>query len=243
MLLLRVLAFNLFFVALIRGQSIYKCNPSSGALDTFSFNVGSDNGVACVTRIKKNTKKILLYVDKLTPSGDRTINVATSKYDSSRGLFVGNLYRLYPSGPKRPFTLTTTPGYINIKFDDGETLEMVQKPDGIAWVPADIRFVSGCAIETPQLFMDVMDQPTLQHSKMMLCAMSTQPGSGYDSMYGFGLRISQSVGMEPFFFLGKMNSPIQMSGPINIKSKLSEVCLRSDCQQCGYGYRSFALSN
>ena len=237
------------FVGFGLGQDIYKCSPGTGALDTYSFSVGTTNGVACVKRSRRSSDKgtILMYIDKLTASGERKIAVATSKFDSLQGKFIGTMYRLYPPGPKKPFTMITSAGFLSIDFENGSgsssSIIMTLKPNGIAWVPADIRLLNGCAMETPQLYMDVMDQTTMQHSKMMLCAMSSKLGEGYDSMYGFGMRMSQTIGMESFFFLGKSKTPIYPTGPLNIKAKLMDVCIRSDSKLCCSGFTKLTLSN
>lgn len=247
---MKIIASNIIIIALIcslcvivQGQSIFKCSPSTGDLDTFSFNVGSNNGVACVTRRKNHTKKILLYIDTMSPSGGRKIAVAASKYDKSQGLYTGNFYRLYPPGPKRPFTMTISSGFIRINFANGKVIEMTQKPDGLAWVPADMRMLSGCANESPQLFMNLMDQTSMQNSKMMLCAMSSLSNGEFDALYGFGMRMSQTIGMEPFFFIGKAKPAIHPSAPINLTTKVMDICLRIDCKLCGPGFRSLTLSN
>lgn len=231
----------LFFFRFINSQSIYKCSPLDGTLDTFGFHVGSDSGVACV--YGNGTDKMVMYLEKMLPTGERRISVAATKFSQTRKQHVGHLYRLFPAGPKSEFTVKSAPGFLVLNFGDGESIEMTLKPNGLAWVPADIRQVSGCAMETPQIFLDVMDQNTMQKSKMMLCAMGHNPGSGYEALYGFGMRSSPTIGMEPFIFLGQNLSPIVPSGPVNVIASIMDVCLRPDCRLCSAGFKSLTLSN
>ena len=225
----------------IQAQSIYKCSPVDGSLDTYGFYVGSDNGVACVRGSKSGN--LIMYMEKLAPNGDRSMSVATSKYDSATKKHIGTLYRLFPPGPKRKFISKTKPGFISLKFEDNERIQMVLKPNGLAWVPADIRAITGCAQESPQLFLDVMDQQSRQSTKMMVCAMSANRGSDYNAVYGFGLRPASTIGLEPFIFLGKSKNAITPSGPLNIAAKLFDVCLRTDCRSCAAGYKALTLTN
>ena len=229
------------FFSVIKSQSIYRCSPIDGALDTYGFYVGSDNGMACVRG--DNSGNLIMYMEKMRPSGDRSIAVATSQYDSGSGKYKGTFYRLYPPGPKRKFVSKTQPGFISLKFDDNERIEMVLKPNGMAWVPADIRVVTGCAQESPQLLLDVMDQQSRQSTKMMLCAMSANSGSGFNAVYGFGLRPASTIGLEPFIYLGRSKNAITPSGPLDIDAKLFDVCLRTDCRSCAAGYKALMLAS
>lgn len=238
-IILLPLVFSL--LSLVYCQTIFKCSPVNGSLETYSFNLGSDSGIACV--YGQGTENMIMYVEKLQPSGERKIGVAATKYSAKLQNQVGHMYSLFPPGPKRRFTARTQPGFIVMDFGDGESIELNLRPDGLAWVPADIRQISGCAMETPQIFMDVLDQKTMQNSKMMLCAMGHKPGSGYKALYGFGMRSNQSIGMEPFIFLGQSINPIIPSAPLNIIANLFDVCIKADCKQCAAGYKSLTLSN
>lgn len=236
-----LISFCFLFVKFINSQSIFKCSPIDGSLETFAFHVGSDNGVACVSG--NGTDKMVIYIEKMLPTGERKIAVAATRFSRTRRKHVGHLYRLFPAGPKREFTVSSAPGFLVLNFGDGESIELTLKPNGIAWTPADIRQVNGCAMETPQIFLDVMDQATMQHSKMMLCAMGHNPGSGYEALYGFGMRSSPTIGMEPFFFLGQSLTPIVPNGPVNLIANIMDVCLRPDCRLCTTGFKSLTLSN
>lgn len=232
----------LFFIFEFVGtQSIFKCSPIDGSLETYSFNVGSDTGIACVAG--NGTDKLVIYMEKMLPSGERKMAVAATKFSRITKHHVGNMYRLFPPGPKREFTIKSAPGFIVLNFGDGDSIELTLKPNGLPWVPADIRQVTGCAMETPQIFLNVIDQPTMQHSKMMLCAMGHNPGSGYEALYGFGMRSSPTIGLEPFLFLGQSLSPIVPNGPLNLIANVMEICLRPNCRHCTVGFKSLTLSN
>lgn len=233
------LIFAIFPIAY--GQAIFKCSPVDGALETYSFNLGSDSGIACV--YGQGTGNMIMYVEKMLPTGERKIGVASTKYSEKKQQHIGHMYPLYPPGPKRRFTVRSQPGFIVMNFGDGESIELNLKSRGLAWLPADIRQISGCAMETPQIFLDVLDQKSMQHSKMMLCAMGHKPGSGYKALYGFGMRSSLSIGMESFIFLGQSINSIVPSAPLNIIATIMEVCIRPDCKQCASGFKSLTLSN
>ena len=189
------------------------------------------------------TDKMVFYIDKMLPTGERKMAVAATQYNISRKRHEGKMYHLFPPGPKREFSTTSTPGFIVLNFGDGELIELNLRPNGIPWIPADIRQVTGCAVETPQIFLDVIDQPTTQRTKMMLCAMGHNPGSGYEALYGFGMRSSPTIGIEPFFFLGQSLSAIVPYGPVNLISNIMEICLRPDCRLCAAGFKSLTLSS
>jgi hypothetical protein len=226
---------------LMRAQSIFKCSPIDGSLETYSFHVGSDTGIACVAG--SGTDKMVIYMEKMLPTGERKMAVAATKFNKSRKRHVGKMYRLFPPGPKREFTINTAPGFIVLNYGDGDSIELNLKPDGLPWVPADIRQITGCAMETPQIFLNIVEQSTMQRSKMMLCAMGHNPGSGYEALYGFGMRSSPTMGMEPFFFLGQSISPIVPSAPVNIIANIMEICMRPDCSLCSAGFKSLTLSS
>lgn len=230
-----------FIFKFIKAQSIFKCSPIDGKLETYSFNIGSDTGVACVAG--NGTDKMVIYLEKMLPTGERKMAVAATKYNVNRKQHLGKMYRLFPPGPKREFTTTSAPGFIVLNFGDGDSIELTLKPNGLPWVPANIRQVTGCAMETPQMFLDVIEQPTMQRSKMMLCAMGHNPGSGYEALYGFGMISSPTIGMEPFFFLGQSLSPIVPYGPVNLIANIMEICLRPDCRLCAAGFKSLTLSS
>lgn len=225
----------------VHGQLIYKCSPLDGSLDTYGFYVGADNGVACVHGASSGN--LIMYMEKMSPDGDRLMSVAASKYDESQKKNVGILYPLFPSGPKRSFVSETQPGFIKLKFEDNEIIEMVLKPNGLAWVPADIRSINGCAQESPQLVLNVMEQQSRLSTKMIFCAMKANDNSGYNAVYGFGLRPTSTVGLEPFFALGESKKDINPMGPLDITANLFDVCLRADCRSCGAGYKVLTLSN
>lgn len=232
---------SILFYKTIQAQSIYKCSPVDGSLDTYGFYLGSDNGVACVRA--SNTGELILYMEKMTPSGDRSIAVATSKYDLTTNRQVGTLYTLFPPGIKKKFTAQAQPGFISLRFENNEIIEMVLKPNGLAWVPADVRSVTGCAQDSPQLLLNVMDQQSRQTSKMIVCAMSANADSGYNAVYGFGMRPVPTVGMEPFFYLGRSKNSITPGGPLNIVAELFDICLRTDCRSCASGYKSLTITS
>jgi len=236
-----IIGFLFLIFKLVRSQSIFKCSPIDGSLETYSFHVGSDTGVACVAG--NGTNKMVIYMEKMLPTGERKMAVAATKFSKASKQHVGKMYRLFPPGPKREFTINSAPGFIVLNFGDGDSIELTLKPNGFPWVPADIRQVTGCALETPQIFLDVMDQSTRQHSKMMLCAMGHNPGSGYEALYGFGMRSSPTIGMEPFFFLGQSLSPIIPNGPVNLIANVMEICLKPNCRLCTAGFKSLTLSN
>jgi hypothetical protein len=231
----------LIFSVICKAQSIFKCSPIDGSLDTFAFNSGSDSGVACVHG--SGTASMVMYIERLSPDGERKMAVAATKFNKKTKRHEGTLYRLFPPGPKKEFTARSKPGYISLNFGDGLKIDLGLKPNGLAWIPADIRQLSGCAMETPQLMMSVLDQRTSQTSKMMLCAMTHKAGSGYGALYGFGLRPSPNVGMDPFFFLGTTINPITPTGPINVVANAMDVCTKSDCKLCTMGFKSLTLSN
>ena len=241
MIYLLYLVISVLLYEMTQAQFIYKCSPVDGALDTYGFYVGADNGVACV--YGSESGNLIMYMEKMAPSGERSIAVATSNYDNDTKKYIGTFYRLFPLGPKRRFNSKTQPGFIALTFDDNERIEMVLKPNGLAWVPADIRVVTGCAQESPQLLLDVMDQQSRQTSKMILCVMSSNDESGYNAIYGFGLKPASTVGLEPFIFLGESNNAITPSGPLNIAAKLFDICLRTDCRSCSSGYKALTLTS
>lgn len=233
-----ILAFLIFKIA--ASQTLFKCSPIDGSLDTYSFVSGSDNGVACVRGNGRND--LIFYIEKLATNGLRKIAVGTAKYDDMKGFHTGHLYRLYPPGPKVAITMNSTPGYIQLNFVGGSSITMDLKPDGFAWNPVDIRLVSGCAIETPQLLLNVHNPKTNAYAKSMLCAMNTQPGASYNAIYGFGLRQAPNGAWEPYFYLGQSINPILAAGSLNVIANIYDICLKPDCRQCRAGLKTLTLT-
>lgn len=237
----QILLWSLLLLSAARSQTIFKCSPVDGALDTYSFTMGSDSGVACV-RGGGAASDIVLYLEKMTPDGTRKMAVGAARYDADEQRHEGHMYRLFPAGPKQPFTLRAVPGFLQLHFEDGPEVTLNLRPDGLPWVPADMRAITGCAMDTPQLLLDVQDEHTRLSSRAMLCALGAQPGEGYEALYGFGLRPASPVGWEPFFFLGQSTSPLLPAGPLNIIASVMDVCMRPDCRHCRASVRSLTLS-
>lgn len=237
---------NLIFIVFLAlkvaaGQGFFKCSPIDGSLDTYSFVHGSDSGVACVRGNGQND--LVFYIEKLTSSGVRKMAVGTAKYDSTNGYHKGHLFRLYPPGPKQVITLNSTPGYLQINFVGGPSMTLDLRPDGLIWNPIDIRLISGCALDTPQLLLNVQNPVTNTFVKSMLCAMNTHTGGSYGALYGFGLRQIPNGSWEPFFYLGQSLSPLMAAGSLNVVANVYDVCLKPDCTQCRTGLKSLTLTS
>ncbi len=237
----------IFFLSLLHiiksaaGQGFFKCSPVDGSLDTYSFVHGSDSGVACVRGNGQND--LVFYIEKLTSTGMRKMAVGTAKYDSTNGYHKGQLFRLYPPGPKQVITMNSTPGYLQLNFVGGPSMTLDLRPDGLIWNPVDIRLLSGCALGTPQLLLNVQNPQTNTFVKSILCAMNNGADGSYSALYSFGLRQTPNGNWEPFFYLGQTISPLMAAGALNVVANVFDVCLKSDCTQCRAGIKSLTLTS
>jgi hypothetical protein len=222
--------------------AVFKCSPLDGTLDTYSFTHGTDNGVACVRG--SGQSDLVFFLDKLSPDGTRKLAVGTAKFSAADGLHRGYFYRLFPSGPKQVITIKAVPGFMELNLEGGPSITWNLRPDGIAWTPADLRVLNGCAMENPQLYLNIQNPQANQQQNALLCAMTADPGSGYNALYGFGLRVSKTGQPRPYFYLGQPMSAIIPSTPLNVVANIMEICYKSDCTHCRYpGLKSITLNS
>lgn len=236
-----ILSIFLLILSIIckRAAAIFKCSPLDGALDTYSFTHGSDNGIVCAKGTGQ--EDVVFFIEKMSTAGYRKLAVGTAKYSTSDKLHHGFIYRLSPTGPKQPITIKASTGYMELKVNDSETILWNLRPDGINWIPANLQQIPGCAPENPQINMNIAN-PVRHYG--ILCAMAADPAVGFSALYGFGVSPPDAYGSsEHFFYLGQTPTPITASEPLGFTATMMGMCYQADCTKCRVkGWVSLKLS-